>query len=88
MVMMRKRGSHLERATRARGAGLEGLSDGTNREEVMEQVHGGAGEWLQFLILKATCSRRNMIDIIRILIIAMEITLPIRQSCLCAAYAN
>lgn len=52
------------------------------------QAHGGGGEWLQFLILEATWSRRNVIDIIRILIIAMEITLPIRQSCLCAAYAN
>lgn len=30
----------------------------------------------------------DVIDTIRILIIAVEITLPIRQSCECAAYAN
>lgn len=57
-------------------------------ERVIAQARAGDGERLQFLILGATWSRPNVIDIIRILIIAMEITLPIRQSCLCAAYAN
>lgn len=51
-----------------------------------KKIKKASGSGCRYLMQRGAES--GVIDIIRIIIIATEITLPIRQSCWCAGYGN